>query len=121
MDSELTGWRTVSLHCSSFSRVRQYLHLVHAPTLPSAAVTANASQSTFAGSRPGTPPRDAGTPSGVGTPNGGMNKDGTVLLDCVGCGRPVRATSCHSSSPTPQRYCIGRLTTIFIILCVDGF
>lgn len=62
---------------------------VHTPTLPSATMTATASQSTLAGSRPGTPPRDAGTPSVVGTPNGGMNKDGTVLLDCVGCGRPM--------------------------------
>jgi len=55
---------------------------VHTLTLPSATVTATASQSTL-GSRPGTPPRD------VGTPNGSMNKDGTVLLDCVGCGRPT--------------------------------
>src|SRR5882757_10341125 len=72
-----------------FPAVHQCLHLVHAPTLSSATMTATASQSTVSGSRPGTPPRD---PSVVGTPNGGMNRDGTVLLDCVGCGRPVRAT-----------------------------
>jgi hypothetical protein len=71
---------------------------VYTPTLPT--VTATASQSTLSGSRPGTPPRDAGTPSVVGAPNGGINKDGTVLLDCVGCGKLVRAT-CPSPSPPP--------------------
>jgi hypothetical protein len=72
---------------------------VHTPTFPSGSVTATGSQSTLAGSRPGTPPRDAGTPSVVGTSNGGVNKDGTVLLDCVGCGRPVRATCSFSALP----------------------
>ncbi|KAI0005465.1 hypothetical protein BJV74DRAFT_804578 [Russula compacta] len=50
---------------------------------------ATTSQSTLPSSRPGTPPRDAGTPA-TGTPNGSsVNKDGTVLLDCVGCGRAM--------------------------------
>jgi len=75
---------------------------VHAPA-PSSLSLAGAlaaSQSTLPSSRPGTPPRDAGTPASAGTPNGGMNKDGTVLLDCVGCGRPVRATRLF---PPPAR------------------
>lgn len=89
-------------------------HLVHTPTLSSATMTATGSQSTLAGSRPGTPPRDAGTPSAVGTPNGGVNKDGTVLLDCVGCGRPVRAT-CPIAPSSP-------LSNVVVLLSFnDGF
>ncbi|KAF8480937.1 hypothetical protein DFH94DRAFT_435676 [Russula ochroleuca] len=62
---------------------------VHTPAPASTAGTATASQSTLPGSRPGTPPRDAGTPTVAGTPNGSVNKDGTMILDCVGCGRPM--------------------------------
>ncbi|KAH9982226.1 hypothetical protein BGW80DRAFT_1262279 [Lactifluus volemus] len=54
-----------------------------------AGVAASSSQSTQPCSRPGTPPRDTVTPAPSGTPTGGVNKDGTVLLDCVGCGRPI--------------------------------
>jgi hypothetical protein len=99
------------LHFPSFSRVRQRPHLVHTSALSNATVTATASQSTLPGSRAGTPPRDAGTP------NSGMNKDGTVLLDCVGCGRPVRST-CFSPSPTLPNVVVLSFT---IILRVDGF
>lgn len=64
---------------------------VHTLAPSSAVGAANASQSTLPSSRPGTPPRDAGTPA-TSTPNGSsVNKDGTVLLDCVGCGRAVCA------------------------------
>jgi hypothetical protein len=76
---------------------KHHYDLVHAPapsgTSVAAAVAAatSSSQSTQPGSRPGTPPRDAGTPTAAGTPTSSVNKDGTVLLDCVGgCGRPVR-------------------------------
>ena len=64
--------------------------LVH-PPVPFNAAAASASQSTLPGSRPSTPPRDAETPAS--TPNGGVSKSGTVVLDCVGCGRPVRVAS----------------------------
>jgi len=50
---------------------------------------ATASQSTLPGSRPTTPPRDASTPAPAGTPNGSVNKDGTVILECVACAAPM--------------------------------
>ncbi|KAI0271544.1 hypothetical protein BC834DRAFT_967005 [Gloeopeniophorella convolvens] len=56
---------------------------------PSGAAALSASQGTFPGSRAGTPPRDPGTPGGGGTPTGSVSKDGTMLLDCVGCGRQI--------------------------------
>ncbi|KAI0252623.1 hypothetical protein BJV78DRAFT_1199962 [Lactifluus subvellereus] len=69
---------------------------VHAPAPSSisvvaaaAAAASSSSQNTLPGSRQGTPPRDVGTPAAAGTPASGVNKDGTVLLDCVGCGRPT--------------------------------
>ena len=89
-------------------------HLVHTPA-PSLASSSQvgalaASQSgTLPSSRPGTPPRDAGTPAASGTPTpnggsngGGVNKDGTVLLDCVGCGRPVRRDFFLSPTRSPS-------------------
>ncbi|KAH9964471.1 hypothetical protein BC827DRAFT_1187339 [Russula dissimulans] len=57
-----------------------YCRQVHTPASSS---TATASQSTLPGSRQATPPRD------VGTPNGSVNKDGTVILECVACGAPM--------------------------------
>ncbi len=87
--------------------------LVHtpAPSLASssqAGALAASQSSTLPSSRPGTPPRDAGTPAAAGThtPNGGgnsgsVNKDGTVFLDCVGCGRPVRCDFFFSFPPHP--------------------
>ena len=88
--------------------------LVHtpAPSLAGASqagALAASQSSTLPSSRPGTPPRDAGTPAaaaGTPTPNGGgsVNKDGTVILDCVGCGRPVR---CDADSPPPLLLAFG--------------
>ncbi|KAH9005986.1 hypothetical protein EDB86DRAFT_2877482 [Lactarius hatsudake] len=69
-------------------RSRRKCDVLHPPVLANAAV-AGASQSTLPGSRPSTPPRDAETPAATGTPNSGVNKNGTVVLDCVGCGRPT--------------------------------
>ncbi|KAI0307568.1 hypothetical protein B0F90DRAFT_25636 [Multifurca ochricompacta] len=62
---------------------------VHVPTSVSTIMAATASQSTLPGSRQGTPPRDLGTPGATGTPTGSINKDGTALLECIGCGRPI--------------------------------
>jgi len=89
------GFRTNGMRFPPCTRVRcafsckpRVMYLVHTPTPSSVAGAASASQSTLPSSRPGTPARDAGTPTATDTPNGSVvNKDGTVLLDCVGCGR----------------------------------
>ncbi|KAH9176966.1 hypothetical protein EDB89DRAFT_1603596 [Lactarius sanguifluus] len=94
-----------------------YCRQVHPPVLANAAV-AGASQSTLPGSRPSTPPRDAETPATTGTPNSGVNKNGTVVLDCVGCGRPtpsnryaIHLSSCISDGVGTRRAAVRNATS----------
>ncbi|KAI9445459.1 hypothetical protein H4582DRAFT_924089 [Lactarius indigo] len=88
------------------------------PPVPVNAAAAGASQSTLPGSRPSTPPRDAETPAATGTPNSGVNKNGTVVLDCVGCGRPtpsnryaIHLSSCISDGVGTRRAAVRNATS----------
>ncbi|KAI9512355.1 hypothetical protein F5148DRAFT_1164306 [Russula earlei] len=90
VDVALQSHQEVARNRTRCDACHTHCRQVHAPASSSAAVgAATASQSTLPGSRPATPPRDAGTPAPAGTPNGSVNKDGTVMLECVGCGRPM--------------------------------
>ncbi|KAF8264419.1 hypothetical protein EI94DRAFT_1738471 [Lactarius quietus] len=88
------------------------------PPVPFNADAAGASQTTLPGSRPSTPTRDSETPAATGTPNSGVNKNGTVVLDCVGCGRPtpsnryaIHLSSCISDGTGTRRAAVRSATS----------